>query len=72
VKLPLENGSRYDQPGTLQVSEVTVDPGTGAVTMRAVFPNDTGPLLPGMFVREELQEGIRQASIRAPQTGRDP
>jgi len=69
VKLLLEDGSRYDQSGTLQFSEVTVDPGTGAVTMRAVFPNDTGLLLPGMFVREELQEGIRQAGILAPQQG---
>jgi membrane fusion protein, multidrug efflux system len=69
VKLLLEDGSRYDRSGTLQFSEVTVDPGTGAVTMRAVFPNDTGLLLPGMFVREELQEGVRQAGILAPQQG---
>ena len=69
VKLLLEDGSRYDRPGTLQFSEVTVDPGTGTVTMRAVFPNETGLLLPGMFVREELQEGIRQAGILAPQQG---
>jgi membrane fusion protein (multidrug efflux system) len=44
----------------LQFSEVTVDEGTGAVTLRAVFPNDAGLLLPGMFVREQVQEGIRQ------------
>jgi membrane fusion protein, multidrug efflux system len=69
VKLLLEDGSRYDRPGTLQFSEVTVDPGTGTVTMRAVFPNEPGLLLPGMFVREELQEGIRQAAILAPQQG---
>jgi membrane fusion protein, multidrug efflux system len=69
VKLLLEDGSRYDQPGTLQFSEVTVDQGTGAVTLRAVFPNDTGLLLPGMFVREQLQEGIRQNGILAPQQG---
>jgi membrane fusion protein (multidrug efflux system) len=69
VRLLLEDGSAYDQPGTLQFSEVTVDQGTGAVTLRAVFPNDTGLLLPGMFVREQLQEGIRQNGILAPQQG---
>jgi membrane fusion protein, multidrug efflux system len=69
VKLLLEDGSGYDQPGALQFSEVTVDQGTGAVTLRAVFPNDAGLLLPGMFVREQLQEGIRQNGILAPQQG---
>jgi membrane fusion protein (multidrug efflux system) len=69
VKLQLEDGSPYDQPGTLQFSEVTVDPGTGAVTLRAVFPNPSGLLLPGMFVREQLREGIRQDGIVAPQQG---
>ena len=69
VRLMLEDGSIYDQPGTLQFSEVTVDQGTGAVTLRAVFPNDTGLLLPGMFVREQVQEGIRQNGILAPQQG---
>ncbi|WP_428484458.1 efflux RND transporter periplasmic adaptor subunit [Rhodopila sp.] len=69
VTLMLEDGSRYDQSGKMQFSEVTVDQGTGAVTLRAVFPNDSGLLLPGMFVREELQEGIRQNGILAPQQG---
>jgi membrane fusion protein (multidrug efflux system) len=69
VRLTLEDGSRYDQPGELQFSEVTVDQGTGAVTLRALFPNDAGLLLPGMFVREELQEGVRQNGILAPQQG---
>ncbi len=69
VKLLLEDGSSYDQPGTLQFSEVTVDQGTGAVTLRAIFPNDSGLLLPGMFVREQLEEGIRQNGILAPQQG---
>jgi membrane fusion protein (multidrug efflux system) len=69
VKLLLEDGSSYDQPGTLQFSEVTVDQGTGAVTLRAVFPNRSGLLLPGMFVREQLQEGIQQHGILAPQQG---
>jgi membrane fusion protein (multidrug efflux system) len=69
VKLMLEDGSNYNQTGKLQFSEVTVDQGTGAVTVRAVFPNDAGLLLPGMFVREELQEGIQQNGILAPQQG---
>jgi membrane fusion protein (multidrug efflux system) len=69
VKLELEDGAPYDQPGTLQFSEVTVDQGTGAVTLRAIFPNKDGLLLPGMFVREQLQEGIVQNGILAPQQG---
>jgi len=69
VTLVLEDSSSYDQTGTLQFSEVTVDQGTGAVTLRAVFPNDAGLLLPGMFVREELPEGVRQNGILAPQQG---
>jgi membrane fusion protein (multidrug efflux system) len=69
VKLLLEDGSIYDQEGALQFSEVTVDPGTGAVTLRALFPNRDGLLLPGMFVREQLQEGVVQSGILAPQQG---
>jgi membrane fusion protein (multidrug efflux system) len=69
VRLRLEDGSDYDQAGTLQFSEVTVDQGTGAVTLRAIFPNKDALLLPGMFVREQLQEGIVQNGILAPQQG---
>jgi membrane fusion protein (multidrug efflux system) len=69
VRLILEDGTSYDQAGTLQFSEVTVDQGTGAVTLRAIFPNRDGLLLPGMFVREQLQEGIAQNGILAPQQG---
>ena len=69
VKLMLEDGSAYDQDGALQFSEVTVDQGTGAVTLRALFPNKDSLLLPGMFVREQLQEGIVQNGILAPQQG---
>ncbi len=69
VKLLLEDGSSYERPGVLQFSEVTVDQGTGAVTVRAIFPNDDDLLLPGMFVRAQLQEGIRQSGILAPQQG---
>jgi membrane fusion protein (multidrug efflux system) len=69
VKLSLEDGSTYDQDGKLQFSEVTVDQGTGSVTLRALFPNPQGVLLPGMFVEATLEEGVRQNGILAPQQG---
>jgi membrane fusion protein (multidrug efflux system) len=69
AQLVLEDGSSYELPGTLQFSEVTVDQGTGSVTLRAIFPNPTDLLLPGMFVRATIQEGIRESAIRAPQQG---
>ncbi|MEA2753887.1 MAG: rane fusion protein multidrug efflux system [Aliidongia sp.] len=69
VKLTLEDGTNYDPPGKLQFSEVTVDQGTGSVTLRALFPNDQGMLLPGLFVRATLEEGIRPDGILVPQQG---
>ncbi len=69
VKLVLEDGSAYDQPGKLQFSEVTVDQNTGSVTVRAIFPNDSGLLLPGMFVQETIEEGVRQNGLLVPQRG---
>lgn len=69
VKLILEDGSIYDQVGRLQFSEVTVDRGTGSVTLRAIFPNDAGLLLPGMFTRAALEEGVRRAGLLVPQQG---
>jgi membrane fusion protein (multidrug efflux system) len=69
VQLVLEDGTAYDKPGTLQFSEVTVDQSTGSVTMRAIFPNDADLLLPGMFVRARIDEGMRQGAILAPQQG---
>jgi membrane fusion protein, multidrug efflux system len=69
VRLTLEDGTVYDQPGRLQFSEVTVDQGTGSVTLRALFPNPQGLLLPGMFVHATLEEGIRPDGILAPQQG---
>jgi len=69
VQLQLEDGSRYDAQGMLQFSEVTVDQGTGSVTLRAIFPNHRGLLLPGMFVRATLEEGLRLGAILAPQVG---
>lgn len=67
VKLILEDGSTYPLDGELQVSDVTVDPTTGAVTLRAVFPNPKGVLLPGMFVRAVINEAQTQSAILAPQ-----
>lgn len=69
VRLRLEDGSDYPHPGTLEFSEVTVDTGTGSVTLRALMPNPERLLLPGMFVREQIQEGVRQGAVLAPQQG---
>jgi len=69
VKLLLEDGSMYPLPGTLKFSEVTVDQSTGSVTLRAVFPNPKHSLLPGMFVRAILEEGVNENSILVPQRG---
>lgn len=69
VRLTLENGSMYPLPGTLKFSEVSVDQSTGAVTLRAVFPNPDGTLMPGMFVRALLQEGVRSQALLVPQRG---
>ena len=69
VRVRLEDGSDYAHPGTLEFSEVTVDEGTGSVTLRALVPNPERLLLPGMFVREEIQEGVRQGAVLAPQQG---
>lgn len=73
VRLILEDGSLYEHPGTLQFSEVTVDQTTSSVTLRAVFPNPDGLLMPGMYVHERLQQGIDPAAFLVPQqaVGRD-
>jgi membrane fusion protein (multidrug efflux system) len=67
VKLILENGRPYAQEGTLQFSDVTVNQDTGAITLRAVFPNPRADLLPGMYVRAVLQEGVKQHGLLVPQ-----
>lgn len=67
VTLELDDGSAYPLPGVLKFSEVTVDPSTGSVTLRAEFPNPDRKLLPGMFVRAQLQEGIQENAILIPQ-----
>ena len=69
VKLILEDGSEYAEPGELEFSEVSVDEGTGSVTLRAVFPNPNHDLLPGMFVHAQLQAGVNSEAILAPQQG---
>jgi membrane fusion protein (multidrug efflux system) len=74
VKLLLEDGTPYPQEGTLKFSEVTVDPSTGSFILRMVFPNPKHTLLPGMYVRAVVQEGIVDRAILVPQQGvsRDP
>lgn len=67
VQLLLEDGSHYPLKGKLQFAEVQVDPTTGSVTMRALFPNPDKLLLPGMFVREQIEEGTRTDALLVPQ-----
>lgn len=74
IRLLLPNGSVYPIEGRLQFADVTVDPSSGSVVLRATFPNPDGLLLPGMYVRARLVEGLRRNVILAPQQGvtRDP
>jgi len=67
VKLILEEGTAYPLRGTLQFRDVTVDPTTGSVILRIVFPNTEGVLLPGMFVRAVIKEGVNEQAIFIPQ-----
>jgi membrane fusion protein (multidrug efflux system) len=67
VHLFLEDGSAYKSTGKLQFSEVSVDQTTGSVTLRALFPNPDKLLLPGMFVREQIEEGRRTDALLVPQ-----
>ncbi|WP_374586346.1 efflux RND transporter periplasmic adaptor subunit [Pseudoduganella sp.] len=69
VTLLLSDGSKYALPGKLQFSDVSVDPGTGNVTLRALFPNPKHDLLPGMFVRAVLETGVSEQAIAVPQMG---
>ncbi|ANC39114.1 MAG: efflux RND transporter periplasmic adaptor subunit [Hafnia alvei] len=69
AELVLENGQVYAQKGSLEFSDVTVDESTGSITIRAVFPNPKGDLLPGMFVRARLDEGIKNNALLVPQQG---
>jgi membrane fusion protein (multidrug efflux system) len=74
VRLKLEDGSDYNLTGTIQFSEVVVDPGTGTVTLRASFPNPQGILLPGMFVRALFAQAVDTRAFLVPQqaVSRDP
>ncbi|GAB6096109.1 efflux RND transporter periplasmic adaptor subunit [Desulfatiferula olefinivorans] len=67
VRLMLEDGSVYDLPGVLKFSDVTVDTGTGSVILRSVFPNPELTLLPGMFVRALVEEGVNENAVLVPQ-----
>ena len=69
VKLMLDDGSFYPLEGKLAFSEATVDAATGSVTLRAVFPNPKRDLLPGMYVRTILEEGVKENAIVVPQQG---
>ena len=74
VQLILEDGTTYPLEGTLEFREVTVDPTTGSVILRAVFPNPNGVLLPCMFVRAVIKEGVKGEGMLIPQqaVSRDP
>jgi membrane fusion protein (multidrug efflux system) len=69
IKLMLEDGSTYAHQGRLQFSGVTVNPGTGAVRLRALVPNPEGLLMPGMYVRAVLEAGVVEQALLVPQQG---
>jgi len=69
VKLILEDGAPYPREGKLKFREATVDPATGSVTLRMVFPNPDHVLLPGMYVRAIVEEGVVSDAILVPQQG---
>ncbi|HNX69566.1 MAG TPA: efflux RND transporter periplasmic adaptor subunit [Candidatus Omnitrophota bacterium] len=69
VKLTLDDGTPYPEDGALQFKDITVDPTTGSVILRAVFPNPEGILLPGMFVRAIITEGVNEQALLVPQQG---
>jgi len=74
VRIVMEDGSAYPEPGELQFSDVTVEPGTGSFLLRVVVPNPNRLLLPGMYVRATISEGVLKNALLAPQRGitRDP
>jgi membrane fusion protein (multidrug efflux system) len=69
VTLALEDGTQYSSTGSLQFTDITVDQGTGSVTVRAIFPNPRFVLLPGMFVRARIEEGVKENAFLVPQVG---
>ena len=74
VQVFLEDGSRTRQDGKLTFSDVTIDPATGSVGLRIAVPNADGLLLPGMYVRARIGNGVRRGALLVPQQGiaRDP
>jgi membrane fusion protein, multidrug efflux system len=69
VKLVLEDGNEYGETGSLVTTDITVDQTTGMVTVRALFPNPKSVLLPGMFVRARVEEGVTDNAFLVPQVG---
>ncbi len=69
IRLVLEDGSPYPHAGKLQFSGVTVNRGTGAVTLRALVPNPDGVLMPGMYVRARIESGVAEQALMVPQRG---
>ncbi len=69
VTVFLEDGTQYPVAGTLQFTDITVDPNTGSVTVRVIVPNPRYVLLPGMFVRARVDEGVDNNALLVPQTG---
>jgi membrane fusion protein (multidrug efflux system) len=67
VRVVLDDGSVYPLPGTLLFSDLTVDPSTGQITLRATVPNPKGLLLPGMYVRARLEQAVAESAITLPQ-----
>ncbi len=69
VRLLMEDGSVYEHEGVLQFSDVTVNPSTGSITLRAIFPNPAHDLLPGMYVRTVLETARHENALLVPQEG---
>lgn len=67
VSLLLEDGQPYPAAGVLQFRDVSVDPATGSVTLRMIFPNPERLLLPGMYVRAQIEEGVKADALLIPQ-----
>jgi len=69
AKILLENGSDYGAEGTLQFEDVTIDETTGSLLLRVLVPNPTRTLLPGMYVKAIISQGVRADALLAPQIG---
>jgi membrane fusion protein (multidrug efflux system) len=69
VSILLEDGTTYARQGKLQFTDVTVDPSTGNFLLRALVPNPGGVLLPGMYVRAVIDEGVQEQGVLVPQQG---